>query len=59
MDNFLDKEEFDNVSNMIMADSSWYYSDKVTDKNDSENKLFTHIFSNKHEITSNHFYSLG
>ena len=61
MDNFLDKEEFDNVSNMIMADNfSWYYSDKVTDKNDSENNYyFTHMFYNKHEITSNHFYLLN
>ena len=61
IDNFLDKEEFNNLSNIIMADNfSWFFNDKITNKNDSnDNFYFTHILYNRHEITSNHFYLLS
>ena len=40
-DNFLDKEEFDKLSSHIMGESfPWYYSDIITNKKDTNDKLY-------------------
>ena len=40
-DNFLDKEEFDKLSSTIMGENfPWYYSDIITSKNDTNDKLY-------------------
>ena len=49
-DNFLDKEEFDKLSSHIMGESfPWYYSDIITNKNDTNDKLYFvhHIYNSK------------
>tara|TARA_R100001244_G_C5103428_1_gene119386 strand:+ start:46 stop:543 length:498 start_codon:yes stop_codon:yes gene_type:complete len=49
-DNFLDKEEFDKLSSAIMGENfPWYYSDIITNKNDTNDKLYFvhHIYNSK------------
>ena len=58
IDNFLEKEEFDNLNNIIMGDSfPWYYNDCITNDNDIEkNKFyFTHLFYRDPGIKSDWF----
>ena len=48
--NFLDKEEFDKLSSTIMGENfPWYYSDIITNKNDTNDKLYFvhHIYNSK------------
>ena len=55
IDNFLDKENFNNIKNVIMGDNfPWYYNDFMT--RDLDNKFyFTHTFYREPGLTSNWF----
>lgn len=60
IDNFLDKEEFDNMQSIIMGDNfPWYYNLYITDKRDIKNiskSFLTHTFYREPGITSSWFY---
>ena len=45
IDNFLEKNEFNKLSNTIMGDNfPWYYNDGITDSDDKNNFYLTHVF---------------
>ena len=56
-DNFLDKEEFNNLQKILMSDNfPWYFSDYITDEKDINNFYFTHLFYNTPDKISHYFY---
>jgi hypothetical protein len=55
IDNFLEKEDFENIKNLIMGPNfPWYYRDGVVEKeNDKKNKFqFSHLFYTNNSPTS-------
>ena len=48
VDNFLDKEYFEEILNAVSSDEfPWYYNDNITDENDLKDRFyFTHNFYN-------------
>jgi len=59
VDNFLDKEYFNELKEFISSDNfPWYYNNCITDKNDPKNYYyFTHMFYNNNAEKSN-FYNM-
>ena len=56
IDNFLEKDEFNKLSDNIMGDSfPWYYNDGITNSDDKNNFYLTHIFYRQPGIKSNWF----
>ncbi len=58
VDNFLDKEYFNELKEFIFSDNfPWYYNNCITDKNDPKNYFyFTHVFYSPDSFqNSNHF----
>ena len=57
VDNFLDKNEFNNINSIITGDNfPWYYNNFITNKKDTNDKLyFTHTFYREPAIKSNWF----
>ncbi len=56
IDNFLEKDEFNKLSDNIMGDSfPWYYNDGITDSDDKNNFYLTHIFYRQPGIKSDWF----
>jgi len=47
-DNFLPKEQFLKIKNLLMGrDIAWYFNDYVSGENSNDSIYFTHIFYNK------------
>ena len=60
IDNFLPKEEFNNIKNIIMGGSfSWYYNSFVANEEDVDNFYFTHLFFDNLKVNSNHYEILN
>ena len=59
-DNFLEKDEFNNLNNILMGDNfPWYYNDFITSEADPSTYLyFTHTFYREPGITSEWFHLL-
>jgi len=57
IDNFLDKDEFNNLNNIIMGDNfPWFYNDFITTSADpSDRQYFTHIVYREPGTTSEWF----
>ena len=56
IDNFLEKNEFNKLSNTIMGDNfPWYYNDGITDSDDKNNFYLTHVFYRQPGIKSDWF----
>jgi len=56
IDNFLDKEEFDNIKLLLTSDSfPWFYHDYVSDKKDKNKFYFNHSFYNNYKPQSDFF----
>jgi hypothetical protein len=62
IDNFLEKEDFENIKNLMMSESfPWYYLDGVVKKeNNKKNQFqFSHLFYLDSLPTSNFFHILS
>ena len=56
IDNFLEEDEFNKLSSIIMGDNfPWYYSDNITNDEDKNNFYFIHSFYRQHGIKSDWF----
>jgi hypothetical protein len=61
IDNFLSKEDFENIKNtMFSSNFSWYYNSKKTLEEDSDHNFqFVHIFYNNYSINSEYMQILN
>ena len=54
VDNFLPKEEFNSIKNILMGDDfPWYYNSSVANDMDIDDFYFTHTFFKNLEVNSN------
>ena len=60
VDNFLPKEEFDLIKNVLISNTfPWYYNSFVTDDKDTTNFYFSHSFFEESKINSNYYSILN
>ena len=56
IDNFLEKEKFNKISDTIMGDNfPWFYNDSITNDNDKDKFYLTHMIYRQPNIQSNLF----
>ena len=57
IDNFLDKEEFNNLSSILMSNNfPWFFNEQITNEKDPKDYCyFTHTFYIEPGISSNYF----
>ena len=56
IDNFLEKEKFNRLSDTIMGDSfPWFYNDGITNDKDKDKFYFTHMIYRQPNVQSNWF----
>jgi hypothetical protein len=60
IDNFLPKEEFNDIKNIIMGSNfPWFYNSCVATKKDVDNFYFTHLFFDSLKVNSNYYEILN
>ena len=56
IDNFLDKEKFNKISDTIMGDNfPWFYNDGITNDNDKDKFYLTHMIYRQPNVQSDWF----